>query len=57
MKMWPQIQYHDEDDVFPDNATYKILTGGVLKVASGNDIHLYSPAYWHGSTIDTRPRG
>lgn len=54
MKMWIQIQYHDEDDEFPDDATYEILTGGVLKVISGNDIHLYSPAYWQEATIDTR---
>ena len=29
----------------PDAATYEILTGGVLKVTSGNDIHLYSPGH------------
>jgi hypothetical protein len=33
---------------------YEVLTGGVLKVSSGNDIHLYSPAYWQEVTIDTR---
>lgn len=54
MKMWIQIQDQDEDDEFPDDATYDILTSGVLKVISGNDIHLYSPAYWQEVTIDTR---
>ena len=46
MKMWIQIEGHDEDDEYPDDATYEVLTGGVLKVTSGNDIHLYSPAHW-----------
>jgi hypothetical protein len=55
MKMWIQIEDHDEDDEYPDDATYEVLTGGVLKVSSGNDIHLYSPAYWQEVTIDSRP--
>jgi hypothetical protein len=55
MKMWIQIEDHDEDDEYPDDATYEILTGGVLKVSSGNDIYLYSPGYWQEVTIDTRP--
>ena len=55
MKMWIQLEGHDEDDEYPDDTTYEVLTGGVLKVNSGNDIHLYSPAYWQEVTIDTRP--
>ena len=54
MKMWIQIKEHDEDDQYSDDATYEVLTSGVLKVTSGNDIHLYSPAYWQEVTIDTR---
>jgi len=54
MKMWIQIEGHDEGDEYPDDATYEVLTGGVLEVSSGNDIHLYSPAYWQEVTIDTR---
>jgi len=56
MKMWIQIRDHDEDDEYSDAATYEILTGGVLEVTSGNDIHLYSPAHWQEVMIDTRPR-
>jgi hypothetical protein len=55
MQMWIQIQDHDEDDQFSDDATYEVLTSGVLKVASGTDIRLYSPGYWQEVTIDTRP--
>ena len=55
MKMRIQVQGHDEDDEYPDSASYEILTGGVLKVSSGNDIHLYSPAHWQEVMIDTRP--
>ncbi len=55
MKMWVQIHGHDEDDGYPDTATYEILAGGVLKVVSGNDIHLYSPAHWQEVLIDTGP--
>jgi hypothetical protein len=55
MKMWIQIEGHDEDAEYPDDATYEVLTGGVLKVSSGNDVHLYSPAYWQQVIIDTRP--
>ncbi|MGA9674203.1 MAG: hypothetical protein WBR28_02790 [Mycobacterium sp.] len=55
MKMWVQIKGRDEDDEYSDAATYEILTGGVLKVTSGNDIHLYSPAHWQEVMIDTRP--
>ncbi|MFZ1179436.1 MAG: hypothetical protein WAO15_24910 [Mycobacterium sp.] len=54
MKMWIQVQGHDEDDEYSDAATYEVLTGGVLKVTSGNDIHLYSPAHWQQVLIDTR---
>jgi hypothetical protein len=54
MKMWIQLQDHAEDDEYSDDATYEVLTSGVLKVVSGNDIHLYSPAYWQEVTIDTR---
>ncbi|MGB8504332.1 hypothetical protein [Mycobacterium sp.] len=54
MKMWIQIKDHDEDDQYSDDATYEVLTSGVLMVTSGNDIHLYSPAYWQEVTIDTR---
>ncbi|ORW31084.1 hypothetical protein AWB91_17215 [Mycobacterium paraense] len=57
MKMWIQIDGHDDDDEYPDGATYEVLDGGVLKVSSGKDIHLYSPAYWQEVTIDTRPAG
>ncbi|MCV7092185.1 hypothetical protein [Mycobacterium interjectum] len=57
MKMWIQIAGRDDDDAYPDGAAYEVLTGGVLKVSSGNDIHLYSPAYWQEVTIDTRPAG
>ncbi|WP_230981471.1 hypothetical protein [Mycobacterium malmoense] len=53
--MWIQLEGHDEDDEYPDDATYEVLTGGVLKIVSGNDIHLYSPVYWQEVTIDTRP--
>jgi hypothetical protein len=55
MKMWIQIEDHDEDDEYSDDAAYEVLMGGVLKVTSGIDIHLYSPAYWQEVTIDTRP--
>jgi hypothetical protein len=55
MKMWIQIEDRDEDDEYPDDASYEVLAGGVLKVSSGTDIHLYSPAYWQEVTIDTRP--
>lgn len=54
MKMWIQIKDHDEDHEFSDDASYDVLAGGVLKVISGKDIHLYSPAYWQEVTIDTR---
>jgi hypothetical protein len=55
MKMWIQINDQDEDDEYSDAAAYEILTGGVLKVTSGDDIHLYSPAYWQRVMVDTRP--
>ncbi len=55
--MWIQIAGQDDDDAYPDGATYEVLTGGVLKVSSGNDIHLYSPAHWQEVTIDTRSPG
>ncbi len=55
MRMWIQFCGRDEDAEYPDTATYEILTGGVLKVCSGNDIHLYSPAHWQEVLIDTRP--
>jgi hypothetical protein len=54
MQMWIQIKDHDEDDQFSDDATYEVLTSGVLMITSGNDIRLYSPAYWQEVTIDTR---
>lgn len=54
MKMWIQLEDHDEDGEFSDDATYQVLPGGVLRVNSGNDIHLYSPQYWQEVTIDTR---
>ncbi len=54
MKMWIQIEGHDQDAEYPDDATYEVLMGGVLEVTSGNDIHLYSPGYWQEVTIDTR---
>jgi hypothetical protein len=57
MKMWIKIDGQDEDDEYPDGANYEVLAGGVLKVSSGNDIHLYSPAYWQEVTIDARPAG
>lgn len=55
MQMWIQIRDHDEDAQFLDDASYEITSGGVLTVTSGDDIHLYSPAYWQEVTIDTRP--
>ncbi len=57
MKMWIQVQGHGDDDEYSDGAIYEILTGGVLKVTSGTDIHLYSPAHWQEVVIDTRPAG
>ncbi|VBA47072.1 hypothetical protein LAUMK191_00767 [Mycobacterium attenuatum] len=33
----------------------EVHTGGVLKVLSGNDIHLYSPSYWQEVAIDIGP--
>jgi hypothetical protein len=55
--MWIQIKDHDEDEQFSDGATYAIHPSGVLRVNSGNDIHLYSPAYWQEITIDTQSSG
>ena len=43
-EMWIQIKDHDEDDQFSDDATYEVHASGLLMVASGNDIRLYSPA-------------
>ena len=54
MKMWIQLSGQEEDEEFSDNATYQVLPSGVLRVNSGEDIHLYSPAYWQEVTIDTR---
>ncbi len=54
MKMWIQVSGQEEDEEFSDNATYQVLPSGVLRVNSGEDIHLYSPAYWQEVTIDTR---
>ncbi len=54
MKMWIQVQGRDEDDEYADAATYEVLTGGVLKISSGDDIHLYSPGHWQEVVIDTR---
>ena len=55
MKMWIQIRGRDEDEEYPDAATYEVLAGGVLKITSGNAIHLYSPGHWKEVMIDTRP--
>ena len=55
MKMWIQISGQDEDDEYPDGATYAVLRGGVLRVNSGKDVHLYSPSYWQEVIIDTGP--
>lgn len=52
MKIWVQLRDHDEDTEFPEGATHDVLRGGVLKVVSGNNIHLYSPAFWEEVTID-----
>ena len=57
MQMWIQIKDHDEDAQFLDDASYEVTRGGVLMVTSGDDIHLYSPAYWQEVTIDTRSAG
>ena len=54
MKMWIQFRGHEEDDEFSDNVTYQVLPSGVLRVNSGNDIHLYSPPDWQEVTLDTR---
>ncbi|CAN5789571.1 hypothetical protein BH09ACT7_BH09ACT7_38760 [soil metagenome] len=54
MHMWIQVKDQDEDGQFSDDASYEVLDGGVLKVISGNDIRLYSPAHWQEVTIDTR---
>lgn len=55
MKMWIQINGRDDDVEFPDGVDYEVLAGGVLKVTSGNDIRLYSPAHWQEVMIDARP--
>lgn len=52
MRMWIQIQGQDDDDEFPDDAEYDILEGGVLKVSSGNTVHLFSPSHWQHVLID-----
>jgi len=52
--MWIQLSGQESDEEFSDNATYQVLPSGVLRVNSGEDIHLYSPAYWQEVTIDTR---
>ena len=54
MKMWIQVSGQEADEEFSDNATYQVLPSGVLRVNSGEDIHLYSPSYWQEVTIDTR---
>ncbi len=54
MKMWIQVSGQEADEEFSDNATYQVLPSGVLRVNSGDDIHLYSPSYWQEVTIDTR---
>lgn len=54
MKMWIQVSGQEVDEEFSDNATYQVLPSGVLRVNSGEDIHLYSPSYWQEVTIDTR---
>ena len=40
--------------IFSDDVTYEVHASGVLEIASGTDIHLYSPAYWQEVTVDTR---
>ncbi len=54
MKMWIQVRGQDDDIEFTDDATYQVLSSGVLRINSGNDIHLYSPAHWQEVIIDTR---
>jgi len=54
MAFWVQIRGRDEDEEFPDAASYEILEGGVLKVSSGDNVHLYSPAHWQELLIGTR---
>lgn len=54
MKMWVQICGREQDDEYPDTASYEILAGGVLRVTSGNDVRLYSPARWEEVMVDTR---
>ncbi|WP_244603758.1 hypothetical protein [Mycobacterium attenuatum] len=51
----PYSACEHDDAEFPDGATYEVRTGGVLKVLSGNDIHLYSPSYWQEVAIDIGP--
>ncbi len=53
MQMWIQLRDRDEDEHFSD-AAHELHPSGVLEVASGGDIRLYSPAYWQAVTIDTR---
>ncbi len=54
MKLWIQVVGEDEDREFSDSASYQVLASGVLRINSGKDIHLFSPAYWQEATIDTR---
>jgi hypothetical protein len=54
MEMWLQLRDRDGGVHFSDGVTYEVHASGVLEIASGTDIHLYSPAYWEEVTVDTR---
>jgi hypothetical protein len=54
MEMWVQLRDCDDGVHFSDDVTYEVDASGVLEIASGTDIHLYSPAYWQEVTVDTR---
>ncbi len=54
MQLFIQLKDRDEDVEFRDGATYQVYDSGVLRVNSGSDIHLYSPAYWQEVIVDTR---
>jgi hypothetical protein len=44
MEMWLQLRDRDDGVHFSDDVTYEVHASGVLEIASGTDIHLYSPA-------------
>lgn len=52
MRLWIQIRDHDDDVHFQDGSSYEVLPSGVLRIFSGSDVHLYSPAYWQQVTVD-----